>query len=46
MDVYLQPLVSYTSFHGNPQAEKDFLPDDCRVMMCMKPMVADKHPYY
>ena len=31
---------------GNPQAEKIFLPKDCSLMTCMKPMVTDKQQYY
>ena len=40
MDVYLLPLVSSTSLHGNPQAEKS-LP--C-IDMQKKPVGADKNP--
>ena len=48
MDVYQQPLVSCMSLHSNHQTEKKktFLSDDCHVMTCMKPVVADKHPCY
>ena len=47
MDASIRPLISCTSLPGDHPAEKKlFMSEDCRLIMCIKPMVVDKHPFY